>query len=549
MRTTKKIYALMFALLAMPGISCAELVARVEGHPVYREDVEYFAVRILSYAKDEGKGGDVEAPKKDKAPITVTKEIWEDAFKKYVTNILLTEKARKEIPRMVESAERQAEFALAAEYFKPYSTEIAFPRAKEEVTVQTVLLEIPPQLPSVVISQISMAPGREQELEALRQRIVKKEITFEEAAKKHSNGLTASKGGDVGGVRNDDARYAPTVLSAIFATPKGEITPVLQLGLGPAIIWVREKLSAEELAVMAAKKELPDRIKAQVIALCWNDAGAYQKNHGGEFLLTDANVKEKAAKPDEPAFRLDGKTYLVGEVAESSGGASHGSKDVLTIAENRYRDIALQKLYIEKKGMLERHEERYRMLANHLAARQYLAYKSRDITIADEAVDAYLAENNKKYRLPNRADFGIIFVRTEDRVKTVMERLAKGEDFETLAKAWSQDTTTAPSGGRVGVLPLSNFKGKLEDVKEGVVLGPEPMEKEVMKGKEKVKEKGFIITKIYKFYPEEPGTRANLGPQAIGGIRSILLSRVKGERLTTLMQGVLKAAKVEIVKQ
>ncbi len=75
----------------------------------------------------------------------------------------------------------------------------------------------------------------------------------------------------------------------------------------------------------------------------------------------------------------------------------------------------------------------------------------------------------------------IVFLRDEKaaraaaraRAEEIRARLAAGEDFEALAKAESDDTTTAPQGGHVGIVPLESlddvYRNALDRVEPGTL--------------------------------------------------------------------------------
>lgn len=515
---------LAVALLAVHAEGTAAASARVNGAEVGGKEARLYATDILKV--EQGK---------------LTPQDDDVALRKVVTNRALYARALAEKPEIVASSTREVEIAFLRRYFDDYYTKVAFPRAKQEVTVDTVAPTLAEQEDVVSIRQIVLRPDDCAELPALVDRIKAGEISFEDAARQHSVGLTAAQGGQVGGVRRKSGtdRYTEEQLALFFSTPPGSLTPIFSLPFGCSVARVEKLVPEAEVRRAMAEQVLPERVKARAVAICWEDALDRAAAKGDAVLVTAEMSEEQLTNPATPAFRIGDKTYLIRDLLVTSGGLSHGTKDIRTIAENRFRDLQLQALYQEKVGFPPEHDLLFRLTLEHYVAREYLAFASRDLGVTDEEVDAYIAEHPEKYRLLDRLDLGVIYAKTETRLKEVQQRLAEGVPFETVAKAWSQDPKSAQNEGRIGVVPAASVANDKGDFQPGIVSDPIKVEDGAGAG--------YYLLKVYRHLPAEPGTRANLGEGVVGGIRSILVTKKKENRLASVVKEAYQAAKVEFL--
>ena len=500
-----------------------EVVARVNGEPIYREEVFHLARFEMGLERGEVKGAR-----------------YAEALKKAITNHALYLLVQKEAPELLPHAERAATLAVARDYYKAYYVRVALPEARKRVTVEKVMERIPEREDVVFLYQITMDDP--DELERVRERIVAGELTFQEAARKYSKGLTGPRGGEVGGVTRSDDRYYPDTIRLIFdETFEGDITPVVDERLGYAIFWVKEKKTAEDVRRAEAESVLDDYVRLEADNYCWEKAFEYAEGSPDtELYVKEATARSFMDAPDRVVFKVDGRAYTARDLLARSGGRVHGVKDVTTIAENCFRDLILTKLFVEQYGQHEAFEHRKAALLKHFAARLWFRQKTQDLTVTDEEVDRYLAEHQDKYALPDRVDLGVIYVKTKKRLEQVLERL-KVEDFETVARAWSQNKRLAQKKGRVGIVPVSVLRGDFASVEPGTVLDPIYIDQG--------DQPGYYVFKVYRFYPAEPGTRQSLGEEVIGGVRSMVMAEKRKARLSALVDRAMGAVRVEVLDE
>ncbi len=523
LRETVVVAAVLVAVAwaAEPGADA--VVARVDGDPIYREEVLHLARFEMGLERDEVKGAR-----------------YAEALKKAITNHALYLLVRKEAPELLPHAERAATLAVARDYYKAYYVRVALPEARKRMTLEKVIEKIPEREDLVFIHQITMDDP--DELERVRERIVAGELTFEEAARRYSKGITGPRGGEVGGITRSDDRYYPDTLRILFdETFEGDITPVLDERLGFAIFWVKEKKSAEEVRRAEAESVLDDYVRAAARTYCWDKTFEYaDASPDTELYVKEANAQEFVKDPDRVAFKVDGRAFTARDLMARSGGRVHSLKDITTIAENCFRDLILTRLFVEQYGQHEAFEHRKAALLKHFAVRLWFRQKTRDLTVTDDEIDRYLAEHQDKYALPDRVDLGVIYVKSKKRLDQVLERL-KVEDFETVAQAWSQNQRLARRKGRVGIVPVSAVQGDFSSVEPGTVLDPVYIDRG--------EDPGYYIFKIYRFYPAEPGTRQNLSEEVIGGVRSMVMAEKRKARLSALVDRAMAAVRVEVLDE
>jgi len=512
---------LALTLLCSAVPARAEAVARVNGQSIHREEVLYLADFALGY----------------KGEAVLAENVFATALKKALANHALFLKAQAEHPELVREAQRAADLAVARDYFQPFLEEIARPVVEGRTTVETVLEKIREREDLIFLYQITMRDRAE--LEQVRSQVLAGTLPFEAAARQYSQGNSAKMGGEVGGIKRTDDRYYPETLALLFdETPIGGITQVIDGRLSPSFYWVKDRKTKAERRLAEAQSSLATFVSADMMTYAWESVATYAGEQGGKLLITVENAQQFVDDPDRVVFRVAGREYTARDVLSRSGGMSHSVKDITTISENCYRDLILQQLYVQAKGAIETAGHRHAAMLKHLVARQYIRLASADLTVSDAEVEQYLADHQEKYALPDRADLGVIFVKTEQRVQRVQERL-ETEDFETVAKAWSQNKRLASVGGRLGVVPLGVVQGDFANLEPGTVLAPQHQTEG--------DEPGYYLFKFYRFYPAEPGTMANLGPQVVGGARSMVLVTKREERLATMMDGVLKGLKIELL--
>ncbi|WP_169833009.1 peptidylprolyl isomerase [Geosporobacter ferrireducens] len=103
---------------------------------------------------------------------------------------------------------------------------------------------------------------------------------------------------------------------------------------------------------------------------------------------------------------------------------------------------------------------------------EFVAHVGQSITVSDEEIEKYIAENSEKYvdyQLQVRARH--ILVETEEEAKDLVSRIRNGEDFATLATQYSKDTGSAVQGGDLGFFPKGIMVKEFEDMAFSLNIG------------------------------------------------------------------------------
>ena len=103
------------------------------------------------------------------------------------------------------------------------------------------------------------------------------------------------------------------------------------------------------------------------------------------------------------------------------------------------------------------------------------------IGITDEDVKTYFEEHKESFATPEQVEASHILVGDEATAKEVIEKLNAGEDFATLAKEYSTDTSNAEKGGALGYFGRGEMVAEFEDAAFAMNVGDvskEPVETE-----------------------------------------------------------------------
>ena len=83
--------------------------------------------------------------------------------------------------------------------------------------------------------------------------------------------------------------------------------------------------------------------------------------------------------------------------------------------------------------------------------------------VSEAEVQAYYDRHKDEFTQPQRSRYSVIQTKTESDAKAVLDALAKGEDFATLAKEKSTDVISARNGGDMGWLEATTTPDELKN--------------------------------------------------------------------------------------
>lgn len=100
------------------------------------------------------------------------------------------------------------------------------------------------------------------------------------------------------------------------------------------------------------------------------------------------------------------------------------------------------------------------------------------ITVTDEEIALYFAENKEDFDVSEQVKASHILVATKEEANDILGKLNSGESFEDLAKEFSLDTSNAGNGGDLGYFGRGAMVQPFEDVAFRLAVGEvsEPVE-------------------------------------------------------------------------
>lgn len=519
--------AFLLPLQVSHGIVRAEPVAKIQNYTLDEEDVFALArVMGFKFSSREELGDDY----------------YNEVFQKAINNQIIYQKAKNDRPKLVVDAERLADLMLCKEFYIPYYSQFAYPRAKEIVTVEFVRQKLSPQEDQILVNQILFF--NEITAAEVRAKIAEGNISFEEAAKKYSRGITGPKGGKVGYVKYSATNYSPEILDFLFSSPLGELTKVTDTALGPSLFLVEEIISGEELEIAKAKEVQDEWVQRVANEIIWADVEGKADTLDVELLLTKENYRADGASIDMSQIAIEDKTngveYTVGDVLARGGKADHGSKDILTIAENVWRDFIIRELYVAKGGApLPDISRRREVIVANIVSRKMLAEFTKNISIAPNEIDSYIEENKEIYLLPDRFDLSLIYIKSKQRLEQVQNLLLSGKSFSSLATAWSQHSSSK-NEGRIGIRPSSIFGGSnVENLKAMVGKVTDPL---FVESGEK---QGYYLFMIHAFYPAGIMDKDEIIEKYSSSIQDRLLARKREDAIFSYLSSLRQKTEIE----
>lgn len=142
------------------------------------------------------------------------------------------------------------------------------------------------------------------------------------------------------------------------------------------------------------------------------------------------------------------------------------------------------------------------------------------ITVSDEEIASYFAENKEDFDVSEQVKASHILVATIEEADEVLSKLNSGESFEDLAKEFSLDTSNAGNGGDLGYFGKGVMVQPFEDVAFRLAVGEvsEPIETTF----------GYHIIKIFDKKAAEKAT--------LEGAKETIIEVLKETKMTEAYQ-------------
>ncbi len=155
--------------------------------------------------------------------------------------------------------------------------------------------------------------------------------------------------------------------------------------------------------------------------------------------------------------------------------------------------------------------------------------------VTDEDIKGYYEKNKEDFLINKQIRISHIFIKTEDELNQVKQRIDKGEDFAKIASEISADKASSKVGGDIGFIK----KGELAPELENVVF---TMRKGQVSAPLKVKD-GFRIIKV----TDIKGNLVELD-KVKGLINQRLIAEKQRESFEKFMEKIKKNYKIDINK-
>lgn len=123
----------------------------------------------------------------------------------------------------------------------------------------------------------------------------------------------------------------------------------------------------------------------------------------------------------------------------------------------------------EAQSYYDNHQQAYMAPAN--VSFTYLLLDTNDlkskVKITDQDIEDYYSLNSEDFRVGERREVSHILIRAgadaQSKVQAITDGLAKGEDFATLAREYSDDTSSKEAGGKLGLVGRGEIAANLEE--------------------------------------------------------------------------------------
>lgn len=273
---------------------------------------------------------------------------------------------------------------------------------------------------------------------------------FGEIIMAESVGLTSHKGGMLGFVTKRSSLYDPELLDLLFRMRPGDYSAVSRTATGYAVIRVLEKKPAARMRQewLDANRGRLVRIREQDAWKAWKEKLARSCESAVNQEAVDAYLKAREKNgPLGPALAMtavtvDGVPLTLRDLIDPSGlGVVHSDDTVQTIIRRRVEEFALAR-EAGRRGLREKHPDLLlteRLLGEYLLAREYLEFRSRDLTVTEDERREYYEANRKKFVAPRAFRLSLIETRSPARLRTIYDLLDKGTPFEEVADRWSDN--------------------------------------------------------------------------------------------------------------
>lgn len=451
---------------ALPKVSAKQAAAeakslflKINGEPVYTAEYRAYLEIVHPDLLKAGK------------PLNIA------SVDQFINNRLITRQAEKEgvasEPRVRAVVETRVNKLWRDVYWAYFAPTIKVSEKELRARIPAGLKEVV-KIQQLIVNDKDLAMG-------LRARALKGE-DFDKLVRENSTGLSAKGGGIVDGLGRDDSRYNKVAIERLFTMKVGDITDVTELQIGFAVIKLLGKKSVKDMedAYLAAnRREFTSAIQIEA----WkSELGRLESTHSitVDNAVLDEYVKAiKEKKSYEHLLKkvvcaIDNVPFTLDVLVDPSGmGVLHGDNPMLLVVGKRFEEYAIAK-EVERLGLVVKNPAiglRAKVLRENVIARQYVTYRSKDLKVSDKDVRDYFDVNRAGMLIPKSYSISFVETKSEKRVNSAYELLAKGVSFGEVVDKWSDDKVSAKSSaGRLLDRDISPEFAAIRSMKKGEYL-------------------------------------------------------------------------------
>lgn len=280
---------------------------------------------------------------------------------------------------------------------------------------------------------------------------------FAALAREFSEGPAREKGGDIGWLeKGTNPYFTEEHWQSVLSLPAGGVTEAFSTPLfdGWAIVKVDE-IQAYPPEEVAAVREA-------------NRAPLKMKKYGEEVaqLLRDSKltffeeVLSRLARADrrEELVTFKGGSVTAGVfrryLEKGQVKLDSATQPQLRAYLEDFAELAVVAVLAKRSPLLNRNPNYAAMVKNGSEDVQFNLYIERlyaKLTMTDAEVERYYREHPEENRTPEQVDLWQIHVASQTEADEVLQRLKKGEEFESLAMLFAQSETESKQAGHIGL--------------------------------------------------------------------------------------------------
>jgi|GEM_PF-178909 len=303
-------------------------------------------------------------------------------------------------------------------------------------------------------------------------RVIRNGANFEEVARQSSNDKpTAVRGGDMDTINHENRRTELAFDRAAYALKDGEISGLVRTSFGYHIIkrinGVAPKTFEESKDQLKEyyKRYFFEQDKRNFIESLQKEQHFHLDSSALDYVMArvdssrtsaDTNWAAKLTDLSRPMFQTGDITWTVGSLVDSLK-AQPGSP----LARNSLRDLIAKNaedaaLQIESRKISERYPEFEKIMDDYKNGIVLFDLENKRVwsKVVPDSVNErkYYEAHKANYMWPERVDISEIFVRSDSASKQIYKRAMAGENFDSLAKKYTERPGFKQKAGHWGLL-------------------------------------------------------------------------------------------------